>query len=220
MRTTSVVYRAPGPVDRSGCAAPSHGTEAAYGKRCRCPDAREDKRLKEKRRRHGRHDPVMIDATGSTRRLQALARARWDCVTLSSLSGVPVSTLNHIRVGAFTTVDPQNAAVIAKLYESLQGTPGTSLRAQRAAVRNGWWSIWDWHDLDIDDPVVVPPVDDAGVDRIGLPRRCSRGTDLDELAHLLAGGITDTEICRKLDITPRALRDLLGRLGVNRRVAV
>jgi hypothetical protein len=105
-----------------------------------------------------------VDATGSMRRLQALAYAGWPLKLIAiETGGIDVGWLRQIRAGGTSgRVQHAIARKIAGAYDRLLPiTPPQDTRYQRVAVtraRNlaaaeGWVSGWAWDD--IDDPADV-----------------------------------------------------------------
>jgi hypothetical protein len=105
-----------------------------------------------------------IDATGATRRLQALAYAGWPLKLIASDTGTDLGWLRQIRAGRTSgRVQSAIARKIAIAYDRLLPlTPPQDGRYQQVAVtraRNlaaaeGWVSGWAWDD--IDDPAETP----------------------------------------------------------------
>jgi hypothetical protein len=193
------------PIDRAGCDArtnaagvPQHGTATAYRNfYCRCPDAREDNRLKEKRRREHRHPPAYIDSTGAARRLQALACLGW---TMNALApwfaarpeltqaatcrgGMSASRINVLRRPVRPRVWVPQANIINMLYQDLSMTPAPrtheSERLRRYAARNGWAPPAAWDHIDDLDATPQHLAIDTGA--------ASEVEEYSELAELLAG---------------------------------
>lgn len=183
---------APTVTDRSACTAGHHGTEGAYRHGCRCADAREDVRLKNKRRREGRHKPGVVDATGTSRRIQALAALGWSLGDLAEHAGCGrgfVKDLHSARRGG--TVLRATADRWARIYDELSATPGPDRRARGWATKQGFAPPLLWEGVNIDDPT-AKPVEDK-------PVRAPR-VDLGEVEHLRGGGLSDDEIARRLGV--------------------
>ncbi|MFG2165542.1 hypothetical protein [Micromonospora chersina] len=139
------------------CGATKHGTANAYARhRCRCATAREAWRIYNKRRREGRNQPNCIDATGSTRRMQALVAIGWSLRGIGRISGYHHRTIQDVAYGRRRRITRQTAAWVADLYERLSGTPGGSRYALTVAKRNGYVPPLAWEGVDIDDPNAKP----------------------------------------------------------------
>ncbi len=158
--------------DRTNCAAKRHGDYAAYRNfHCRCPDAREDWRLYNKRRRQGRHQPLVIDGTGTRRRLQALVAIGWPGPAIAERIGFDQAMV--MRLYHASRVNVATATAVRELYRQLSDTPGPSWRSPHRAAANGWVPPIAWDDDTIDDPEVSPslgsPADDI-VDEVAVAR--------------------------------------------------
>jgi transcriptional regulator with XRE-family HTH domain/transposase-like protein len=140
------------------CAATKHGTYTAYARHsCRCPSAREDWRLYNKRRREGRAPERVVDATGTRRRLQALATQGWSQLRLATELGCANSqSVGRILRGDASRVNSRTRDAIAALYDRLAMTPGPSDRARDYARHAGWVPPLDWDDSHLDDPAATP----------------------------------------------------------------
>jgi hypothetical protein len=146
------------------CVAHNHGDYAAYRRRCRCPEAREDDRLYSKRLREGRAQPRRIPRHGTIRRLQALAAIGWRWTDMAAHldTGTWQSVQNLAIRERGTAVTVTTAARVDNLYRRLAGTPGPSETTRRRAAAKGWAPPLAWDD-DIDDPAATPWTD-PGVD--------------------------------------------------------
>lgn len=140
------------------CTATHHGTVAAYTARCRCPHAREEWRLYNKRRREGRQPSEFVDATGSVRRVRALVALGWNFRALAREAGYSVRTVQDLGYARRSRITRHTARWVADLYERLSATPGGSKYALTVAGRYGWVPPLAWDD--IDDPDCVPDVAD------------------------------------------------------------
>ena len=100
-----------------------------------------------KRRRYLAHSPLMVDSTGTRRRLQALAALGWSSTDLARLLGVVQSTVNHWSRRPH--VHLRTARRVADLYEQLSMQVGPTPKARAYALRCGWPPPLAWGD-DID----------------------------------------------------------------------
>lgn len=98
-----------------------------------------------------------VDATGSKRRLQALATLGWPVTSLAARSGLAPRTLR--RALTTTTVTAHTARTITELYNQLlarssaRRSPGEQAAAARTrtrARRAGWRGPLSWDDIDND----------------------------------------------------------------------
>lgn len=190
----------PRTIDRSGCSARRHGTAVAYDAyKCRCPDAREAHRIYRKRIRHGRITPGPVSTIGSSRRLQALSAIGWTLDDLVPHCGLTRDTLRRIRSRIQTQMYRSTAARIRELYDELSGTVGPSQIARDRARAAGWAPPLAWDDDTIDDPDAQPDLGERP------PKQ--QGIDLDEVAHLEAGGVSLHEIAKRLNVKIATLKD-------------
>jgi transcriptional regulator with XRE-family HTH domain len=194
-----------------GCGAAKHGTESAYDNfGCRCPDAREQNRINEKRRREGRHVKPYVDPTGSVRRLQALAALGHSGTTLAEELGMTRQRLNEIR-NARLEVRRETAAKIAALYDRLSMTPGDSELTKARAEAKGWAPPLAWDDDAIDNPAAQPIT--AG----GSPRG---RLDLDDVKHLESFGVSRHEIASRMNVQLESIERAEFRAQERARAAV
>ena len=111
-------------------------------------------------------DNTPVDATGTRRRLRALAAIGWTHAHLGACIGWSTTNLNTLlhrdRVNAHT------ARMIAELYDQLALAPGPSTSAMIRAQRKGWRKPLDWDDDLIDIPTATPaePTPTTTTDRL------------------------------------------------------
>ena len=152
-----------------------------------------------------------VDATGTTRRLQALIAIGWTQTALAARLGWTVG--NFHRLLRQTRVSAGTARAARALYDELWNTPPAehdhagrqaAARARNTAHRNGWPPPMAWDDNTIDDP-------DAHPDR-GAPAR-RRAAIAENAAELTAQGYTRAQIADRLGITKNALDRALHEEG-------
>ncbi|WP_346536979.1 hypothetical protein [Micromonospora sp. DPT] len=184
------------------CAANIHGTYSAYVTfGCRCPHAREAKRIYQKRRREHRSAPRAVEATGTRRRLRALCAIGWRAEDLGEQLGLWRQNAHKLLQETDHQVTVVTATRVKALYARLSGTPGTSPITRRRAIANGWAPPLAWEGLDIDDPAAQPHLGDPDADVVDevAARRVLDGEDIP---------LTDAE------------RDLAFRIGLARGMTV
>ncbi len=147
--------------------------------------------------RHG-----CIDATGTTRRLQALAAIGWDSAKLAPRIGVKPRRLERLRRGEKPAVHATTAAKIGQLYRHLSMTPATGWQADRArtiARNRGWAPPLAWDDghgpHGIDNPTAAPHTTTVG----------PRETAIQRIAWLADGRQSLATITTQLGITEAAI---------------
>jgi AraC-like DNA-binding protein len=165
-----------------------------------------------------------IDATGTRRRLQALAAVGWPVAALAPQLGRTTTKLRDL----FTcdTVQAQTAQRVSDLYDRLWDTPpARDTDAQRRAsdeVRvlaagQGWLPPLAWDDIDT-DPDPDP----------GSPHARPDPDDLDEIAieravagdHIRLAELTpaeQAEVVRRLTERGKSIRDIADQLATTKR---
>lgn len=134
----------------------NHGV-AAYNRGCRCPECREASRIRVAdyaKRVYLNRGPLRVDATGTRRRIQALAAIGWTFSEQARRAGVSVQALH--RYTRTETTTPVVRDRVHRLYDELSGTPGPSKYARTTAARHGWARPIDWDDDALDDPGSAP----------------------------------------------------------------
>jgi AraC-like DNA-binding protein len=162
-------------------AAAPHGDYSAYCQGCRCPQAREDWRIYQKRNREGRAPQRRIDATGTRRRIQALAALGHSLNALSDHLG---HSRDYLRtISARTTVEAHTEQLVRDLYDQWSMRAGTCTRTRLHAARLGWPPPLAWDDDTIDDPAAQPEGIWFHRNRV----RPGHGTEAGARAHHRAG---------------------------------
>lgn len=222
----------PRPREVSTCTADRHGTYSAYQKyQCRCPSAREDWRLYHKRHRHGRAQPQVVDATGTRRRLQALAAMGWPQTKLAAELGYATERAGGAAVYRLmredtTRVNVRTAQAVEQLYDRLAMSPGPSQPARQHARQAGWAPPLAWDD-NLDDPQAQPApataeADSDEVDPIAVDRACD-GTlgdaqltpaeQAEAVRRLSAAGASAARIAERLHISARHVQRIRADLA-------
>jgi hypothetical protein len=94
----------------------------------KCSPCREAERAAKERwrkRSYLNHGPLVVDATGTRRRIQALARIGWSSVEIGRRVGVECARVSYLT--ARKTVHLSTAQRIAALYDELSMLPGPSI---------------------------------------------------------------------------------------------
>lgn len=134
------------------CTARYHGTESAYVRGCRCSSAREQLTTRRRLRRHGLAPAGLVNATGSTRKVRALAWMGWTNGSIAAHAGVGITTVELLAAGRLRTVRRHTAERITGAFEALSMRHGGSTRTANRARRLGWHPPLAWDDDQIDDP--------------------------------------------------------------------
>jgi hypothetical protein len=98
----------------------------------------------------------LVDATGSRRRLQALAVMGWSLREVEKLCDYRAPFLCTVRKGDVEQLRAISAASITSAYDSLAMRVGGSTQSKALAKRRGWVSPLAWDDEEIDDPAAKP----------------------------------------------------------------
>jgi hypothetical protein len=196
------------------CPARWHGTATAYRKaKCRCPHAREAHRLYEKRRLEGRNQRVLVDATGTRRRIQGLWALGHSSEVIAHTCGGRLDRRQIVRFCHQPWVMPGYRDLIAAVYKTLIIRPGASVKTRRRALVSGYPLPVQWG-ANIDDPNAEPdpieplPVDLDLIDEVSVELALSGHrielTDAELIAVIQAG------VAREIPLSK-----LADQLGVN-----
>ena len=141
--------------------------------------------------------PVMVDATGTKRRLRALARIGWSFVHVAAELGVSRAAVQQYLANG--QVYQTTAARIADLYDRWWDQPGPSVRAACRAERRGWPPPLAWDDDEIDDPAATPAPPPTVI-----RSRMNRDPDREEkVMELTRAGLSAGEIALRLRTNQR-----------------
>lgn len=102
---------------------------------------------------------AFVDATGTRRRLQALATIGYPYRVVAEELGVDESSTSRILSGATPMVRRRTAEAVAALYDRRWSKPGPSAASARRALARGWALPLAWDDDEIDDPTATPCLD-------------------------------------------------------------
>ena len=145
-------------------------------------------------------DHRQVDAAGTRRRIQALARAGWSMRHVAGRLGVTISTVSAYARPGRKRVEARVARAVRDVYDDLASTPGDCTRSQKWAQRRGWPPPLAWDD--IDDPAATPWTDagprGAHVSGNGVVNR-------DSLTDCAEWGMTVQEAAHRLGVTKDAI---------------
>lgn len=129
--------------------------QAAGEPTCRpCRDAQASWQRQYVKRRYLSGGHLLVDGTGTRRRLQALAVMGWPTSVLWERLGSSRSYTSALRYA--DRVHQRTAGKVAALYDELSMVRGPSERASQDAQRKGWPAPLAWDDDTIDDPAARP----------------------------------------------------------------
>lgn len=154
--------------------------------------------------------PTWVDATGTRRRLQALARIGWPPSSLEPHIGRASSTIGDWY--RREKVHRDTAALVTHAYEQLSMTPGPSQRAAALAAARDWPPPLAWDEGTIDNPAATPrgtlnhkpkrrdpnEIDPVNVERLLLLERVKGSTRAEKeaaMARWVAAGGSINALC-------------------------
>jgi len=158
-------------------------------------------------KRDNRRD-AYIDATGSRRRLQALAVNGYSSRYLAARLGHKhAATIQHITSGKTPTIRYRTMDAIRDMYEELWDRPGGNERSASIAKAKGWLPALAWDDDLIDRP--EHEADD--VRRRTLPGHGS-GVTMEDIEEAREQGYgTAEQIGWRLGVSRDAVQQILSR---------
>jgi len=177
-----------------------------------------------------------VDATGTRRRVQALATLGWSHAHLARLLGRSSSNVAAMMRADHVTVATADA--VRALYDELWATrPQTTSHAHRIAAartrnrarRLGWLPPLAWDDIDTDTAAAATRTDTLVTGRVRSTDQYGTGlgdgTDLDEIAIDLAMSgepvrltpAESLEVVRRLSDRGFSVRQIAERLGTTTR---
>lgn len=162
------------PADHAHAAGEKLTCYAAH--RCRCDECRELAAAYDSWRAHMHRtgQPLMVDATGTHRRLQALMAIGWSLPAIAARLGDRGPNIRRVLLAPRLT--RRFADRIAAVYEDLcmirpVGHDRTSIaaiaRTRIFAARRGWLPPLAWDDID-NDPQPAAADNDAEVDQVAV----------------------------------------------------
>lgn len=186
-----------------------HGSVAGYSAWCRCDDCTAAATRYKKKwnldRARGIH--YEVDATGTARRLQALAVMGWTARHIGDRIGASrqhVQNLMSDRDRVRTTTARQIEAV----YRELARTPGPSAVGRSRALAKGWASPAAWDDIDND----TAPNLGSTVKQMGPARQ----VHVEDIEDAISWGYdTYPSVAHRLGVTVDAIQQSLHRHGRN-----
>lgn len=169
--------------------------------------------------------PLLIDGTGTRRRLEALAVNGWSFVDLGARLGVSGRAARKFGPGP---IHRDTAAKVVRLYDELWDVPGGSLHAARRAAAKGWVPALAWDDDVIDDPDSLPSlkpgpdvVDELAVQAVLVEgvRLQLDGATAHAAVQALRGRLTSAEIGERIGTSARQVERYKARATAPRRKA-
>ncbi|MEV0556301.1 hypothetical protein AB0I27_22965 [Streptomyces sp. NPDC050597] len=149
------------------------------------------------------------DATGSIRRLKALAVIGHTWATISARTGISVDRLGGIVRGITDGIRPDEARKITLAYRLLATTPGAGKKTATNARKKGWHGPLAWDN--IDDPNCQPETEHRA-SRARAGTRPKVYADATRVAELTAAGKSAAEIALELGCHQRTVVRARGRM--------
>lgn len=194
-----------------------HGHYRRYRAGCHCTPCRDANNADARRRRrliaYGTWEG-RVDATGTIRRLRALAIEGWSAAYVAARMGVDPSTIREITRGERTHVVGITARSIAMIYDEIHAEPGPGRTCTTHARKKRWHGPEAWTDDTIGDPA-AKPYDSAPVivDEVAIHRairgdrtvRLSRMERSEAVRILTDRGESQEQIAERLGVTDRTV---------------
>lgn len=162
--------------------------------------------------------PMLIDGSGTRRRVRALARMGWSFAALGERLGVSNDQVGKWAAGDLVRRD--TAARVSALYDRLWDQPGGSVRARNLASAKGWPPPMAWDDASIDDPAASPAstsdidtVDELAVEAVleGVRLQLAGATAHAAVHALHARGVPAAVVAERIGIQERQVERLKAR---------
>lgn len=159
---------------------------------------------------------MLVDATGTIRRLQALLALGHRYADIAVHSGHKPAYLGSLAVGRRPRVNATTVARISGAYDVLSMTLGPSQRTRTYARNRGWAPPLAWDDQSIDDPKARPhrraPGEGLVVDEVAI-YRAMHGDPVGlrpperraVVERLTAAGMSSSAIAERLGTTQRSV---------------
>lgn len=150
-------------------------------------------------------DARFIDATGSSRRIQALIAFGYPATSLTQPLQLAETAIGRIARMDRPQVCTTTAEIIAITYKRLSRVPGPCNRTRIMAARKGWLGPLAWDATTIDDPTALPEVDEPYAPLAKNGRDSMR---MEELEHLLSLGESEAAIAKQMGASEAYIHDL------------
>ncbi|MEW5810306.1 MAG: hypothetical protein AB1925_12715 [Actinomycetota bacterium] len=148
-----------------------------------------------------------VDATGTQRRLRALAAIGYTQEYIGDRIGTVQRHIANLMIRE--KVSGATAHRVAKVFDELHMTPGPSEIARRRAALKGWLPPLAWDEGTIDDPAAQPTVVEQ-----------QRVLFIDRYLEMVDLGYTDEQIAGKLGYSIETLERMLYQRGYRPRRVV
>lgn len=170
-------------------------------------------------RRAATAGPMLIDSTGTRRRLRALVAIGWRYSDIAVRLDVVTARVGHLAAGRSATVHRDTAAAIAAIYDELSMTPGPSPRNRALAAGRQWAPPLAWDDERIDDPKALSRRsggrknrDSKALDEIAIERamagdrvHLTPAERVEAARRLSARGLSLAQVADRMNVTKRSV---------------
>lgn len=146
---------------------------------------------------HRAHPTALRDASGTRRRLRALASRGYSIVDLATRTGIHKSALRDLAAGRARTCRQATHDTVTTTYDELWDTDGPNTRTRNWATSQAWPMPLDLDDATLDDPNTPDPT--------RAPDDARAGVDLDEFLFLVNGGTNPEAAAQRLGVTIGAI---------------
>jgi hypothetical protein len=160
---------------------------------------------------------LLIDPTGTRRRLHALMRIGWSADLIGAEFDITGDAVKQWMINR--RVRRETAAKVAALYDRWWDAPGPSVKTAARAKANGWPPPMAWNDDEIDDPRARAAAghalrrrDGVAFDEVavelavcGYPARLRPAERAEVVRRLTRAGLSAAQIAQRLDTTPRSV---------------
>lgn len=152
-----------------------------------------------------------VDATGTIRRIRALAAMGHTLISICTEAGYGHNRVEQLAAGVTTTVTAETAATVAAIYKRLAHKPGPSKQTRAFARKNGWHGPLAWDD--IDDPNCEPEKSERYVAVVKYERDPYKKA---EIEHLYLLGESPEQIAKRFDGNEKYIRDRVNEIIAER----
>lgn len=149
-------------------------------------------------------DPTVTDATGTVRRLRALACLGHTLDSITAETGISRWRLGRIITGKFTEIDTDSARKIARTFRRLSMCRADNPHTIRRARAEGWHGPLAWDD--IDNPACEP---ETAAPYEAAPKYERDPDRKREIEHLYLLGESVPAIAKALDGNEKYITDQL-----------
>lgn len=154
-----------------------------------------------RKRRYLNRGPLLVDATGTIRRIRALHALGWPAHEIARRG--PWTTGEAVlEIAGRARVQRTTAETVAAIYDDLCMTPGPSPWTRAHARRNGWAVPLAWDDIDNDE-----------APHVGRETTRPAAVLLAEWAHLTGLGVSEHHAAQQLGVSVKAIEKARERAG-------